>query len=205
MPLVEIIAAGAAAGQTLQGVFEKLNGSRSVVLEIDNDTGVTLKKIKDHHDNGGFAEAPSIVIPPKKADVFGSQNVGGSLFTGTEGTVTYEGDGFTLEIYWDNPFVGSNECNATLSGSKAVNYRVDKTCGVGNEKAHMRYQLFHVLYNWNRPFPITPPNAAVAGSAVTAVARTPDHIDVFWVGTDGAIGSNWGDGSGTIDLSVFNS
>ena len=45
---------------------------------------------------------------------------------------------------------------------------------------------------WNQPFPLTPPNAAQPG-AIAAVARTPDHLDVFWVGPDGAIGSNWWD------------
>jgi hypothetical protein len=29
--------------------------------------------------------------------------------------------------------------------------------------------------------------------AVTAVARTPDHLDVFWVGLDGSVGSSWWD------------
>jgi hypothetical protein len=25
------------------------------------------------------------------------------------------------------------------------------------------------------------------------VARTPEHLDVFWVGADGSVGSNWWD------------
>ena len=43
---------------------------------------------------------------------------------------------------------------------------------------------------WNNPFPIAPPGAA-QGGAVTAVARMPEHLDVFWVGPDGGIGSTW--------------
>ena len=50
---------------------------------------------------------------------------------------------------------------------------------------------------WRRPFPIAPGGFAHRG-AVTAVARTPDHLDVFWVGADGNIsttfwhkGQNW--------------
>src|SRR5262249_50700182 len=42
-------------------------------------------------------------------------------------------------------------------------------------------------------FPISKPHAARAGSPVTAVARTPLHLDVFWVTPDGAIGTNWWD------------
>ena len=51
--------------------------------------------------------------------------------------------------------------------------------------------------NWgdHRPFPITPPGAAQVGSAVAAVARTPNHLDVFWVGPDGAIATQWWDGA----------
>ena len=45
------------------------------------------------------------------------------------------------------------------------------------------------------PFAITPPSAAQAGSAVAAVSRTPYHLDVFWVGPDGAIGTQWWDGA----------
>ena len=41
------------------------------------------------------------------------------------------------------------------------------------------------------PFNIAPPGSAEEGSAITVVARMPDHLDVFWVTRDGAIGSNW--------------
>ena len=44
---------------------------------------------------------------------------------------------------------------------------------------------------WNTPFEIAP--AGSAAGAVTAVARTPDHLDVFWVGRDGSVGTNWWD------------
>ena len=44
---------------------------------------------------------------------------------------------------------------------------------------------------WNTPFEIAP--AKSAAGAVTAVARTPNHLDVFWVGLDGSVGSNWWD------------
>jgi|SRR5271166_950423 len=44
---------------------------------------------------------------------------------------------------------------------------------------------------WNTPFEIAP--AGSAQGAVAAVARTPDHLDPFWVGLDGSVGSNWWD------------
>jgi hypothetical protein len=48
--------------------------------------------------------------------------------------------------------------------------------------------------NWgdHQPFAITPP--AQAGSdEVAAASRTPNHLDVFWVGPDGAIATQWAD------------
>ncbi len=46
--------------------------------------------------------------------------------------------------------------------------------------------------NWNTPFPIAPPGSA-RGSKIAAVSRTPDHVDVFWIGRDGSVQSNWWD------------
>jgi hypothetical protein len=49
----------------------------------------------------------------------------------------------------------------------------------------------------HQPFPITPPGAARPDSPIAAVARASDHLDVFWIGPDGAIGSTWWhDGAG---------
>ncbi|MBF6346873.1 hypothetical protein IU409_25660 [Nocardia cyriacigeorgica] len=40
-------------------------------------------------------------------------------------------------------------------------------------------------------FPITAPGAAEPDSAVAVVARTPQHLDVFWITPDQAIGTRW--------------
>ncbi|MFD8148329.1 CAP domain-containing protein, partial [Streptomyces sp. NPDC059708] len=46
-------------------------------------------------------------------------------------------------------------------------------------------------------FSITPPGAAALGSGVAAVAQRNNHLDVFWVGPDGSVRSQWWDaGSG---------
>jgi len=62
--------------------------------------------------------------------------------------------------------------------------------------------------NWgdHAPFAISPPNGAQAGSTIAAVGRTPNHLDVFWIGPDGAVGSTWFDlvpGSGWGDHAPF--
>jgi hypothetical protein len=47
---------------------------------------------------------------------------------------------------------------------------------------------------WNQPFGLASAGSAEPGT-ITAVARTPDHLDVFWVGRDGSVWSNWWDAS----------
>jgi hypothetical protein len=42
---------------------------------------------------------------------------------------------------------------------------------------------------WEPDFPITRPGVARADSPIAAVTRTPNRIDVFWIGPDGGIGS----------------
>jgi hypothetical protein len=46
--------------------------------------------------------------------------------------------------------------------------------------------------NWNNPFEIAPAGSALPGS-VACVARTPNHLDVFWVAPDLSVRSNWWD------------
>src|SRR5262249_37789057 len=43
------------------------------------------------------------------------------------------------------------------------------------------------------PFPVTPPGAAVPGAGLAAVARFQNHLDVFWIGPDGAVETHWWD------------
>ena len=45
---------------------------------------------------------------------------------------------------------------------------------------------------WNVPFQVAGPMLAESGP-VTSVARTGGHLDVFWVGRDGSVWSNWWD------------
>jgi hypothetical protein len=150
MAVVEIVAAGAASAQALSAIISQLNGARSVVIEIDNNTNTILRRVRDHHDHGGFAVTPSSNIPPQHADIFGAQSNSFSLGTGTEGNVVYTFDGLAeLTISWVNPFVGGNESRGAVSGGQLALFRIVTTTGVGNTAAHMRYELFErAQANW---------------------------------------------------------
>ena len=53
MPLIEILAAGAAAAEALSAIFPQLNGARSVVIEVDNKSFWIFNRIRDNHEHGG--------------------------------------------------------------------------------------------------------------------------------------------------------
>lgn len=130
-----------AGAEAINAVLPYISGgSRSVLLEVDNNTYGNLWLVSGRHQHGGFGLLPHGRIAPRSYDVFGSKSKG--LFTGTEGRVVYEGNGVNLTVYWNNPWIGSNKCNATLSGPRAANYRVFWACGAGNKNAHMRYSVY---------------------------------------------------------------
>ena len=113
------IAASVQAGvELINAVATLLTSARSVVVEVDNNTGLTLTKIADNHDHGGFAALPHLTIPPHSVDVFGSQSKGGAVATGTEGSVTYASDGLEMLIGWTNAFAfGDNKTNIGANNS----------------------------------------------------------------------------------------
>jgi hypothetical protein len=140
----------AGAAQALLSAIQLIGGGltegRSVVIEIDNLTDTLLAKILDHHESGGFASFPEPQIPPHTADVFGSQSKGGAIATGTVGSVTYAADGLEMLIGWNNPFSGDNKTNvgannSGLSGANATRFLCRHQTGVGNQQAHMKFEL----------------------------------------------------------------
>ena len=109
---------------------------------MENHTNITLRKVTEEFSSGGFAVDPQQEIPPHMADEFGAQSKGGAFFTGAVGSVSYNGDGIGLKISWDNPFDGDNSCDAILTGASANRFKIIHTCGVGNQNAHNKYELF---------------------------------------------------------------
>jgi hypothetical protein len=74
-----------------------------------------------------------------------------------------------LDVFW----VGPDESIRTGSWDQNLNF------GLGA---------------WNAPVVVAGPGSALPG-AITAVARTPDHLDAFWVAPDQSVGTNWWDAS----------
>ena len=185
--VTDTIQAIAGAVQAVLQVLQTFNSARSCILDVENHANITLRKITDEHSHGGFAVIPQEEIPPHMADEFGSQSKGGAIATGTQGSVSYNGDGIGLVISWDNPFIGDNSCNAVLTGATASRYKIIHTCGVGNQNAHNKYELFER----------TPPNFKLKfmGNPVLIRSRfgTQGNFELMIPLTDGGITSYFRD------------
>ncbi|MGM7721568.1 LGFP repeat-containing protein [Metabacillus sp. Hm71] len=143
-------AAGSVAGavNSVASALGTINAARSVILTITNHTNTTLRKVREKLDHGGWAATPTAEIPPGQTLVFGATSSAWSIATGTEGSITYAGEGIEMTAYWNNPFIGSNSCNITVTGPNAINYIGTRECGAGNTNAQMRYELKPL------PFPV---------------------------------------------------
>lgn len=155
----------AEAVNTIKELLSSLNPDRAVILEVQNFTGQLLRLVSHEHVHGGFAETPSIEIPPGKVDVFGSKDI--SVTHGTEGNVTYESDeGFLLKVKWNNPIAGGTSCDAEVVGSKSGSFEAIEVCGAG-ATAHMQFSVRPGL----TARPIVRKGSATAG-AVSDIAAT---------------------------------
>ena len=89
------------------------------------------------------------------------------FMTGTDASVRYriaDGKNSSVYVHWDNPWDGVNSWDQNIDQAR-----------------------------WHPPFPLTPPGAAQARSPVATCSRAPEHLDVLWLGPDGAVGSTWWD------------
>jgi hypothetical protein len=141
MSLVGSLGTAAEAADAFIKVVQELNGSRTVILHVDNNTPVELRRLGDTHSSGGFQEPPQWIIPPKKADVFSARDSAFSVGTGTAGRVWYVGAGFFFTIEWSVPFIGSNSCNSWINDDIPNRYEARSVSGVGNTKVHMRFEV----------------------------------------------------------------
>ncbi|MEH7041031.1 hypothetical protein V7057_24860, partial [Bacillus pseudomycoides] len=185
--IVAIAGGAAAVSEAISKVKSALsiiNPPRSVILIFENHTNTTLRKVRENFEHGGWAVPPEGEIPPNSALIFGARSSAGSIATGTEGRITYAGDGIEVTLYWDNPFIGSNECNITISGPKAAQYRVHHACGAGDTDAQMRYELYSEVPT---PTPAAKRPSANNSKNISAVSRIPNSMEIWWVGANGSV------------------
>jgi hypothetical protein len=134
-----------------QGVFtllhSALTGARSVTIEVDNNTDLTLGRYGGlgYHKHGDYAAFPKDEIKPNDFIAFSSQNRSGWA-TGTEGYVYYTFGAFDsqafLGILWNNPYVGDNSADAILQGAGNKKYKVRFAVSQLSMLAPFRFQLF---------------------------------------------------------------
>ncbi|MFI7642788.1 hypothetical protein [Nonomuraea sp. NPDC049400] len=100
------------------------DASRSAVIEVNNATSRTLRRLRSSHAHGAFAKLPADSIGPFQSDVFGSKSSTGGIMTGTTGLVVYglDDEGTALKISWVVPFIGGNEARAEVTGPNAGFY-----------------------------------------------------------------------------------
>jgi hypothetical protein len=139
-----------AAVEIIDAISELVeDAARSVVIEINNATSQTLRRIRpsdgDGHAHGSFQSGalPKETIEPFQSDVYGSTSSAGTIGVGTEGNVWYDvdGQGTRFLVRWVLPFVGSNESGAHTEGTHADFYQVRHIISGGNDKVRARYAI----------------------------------------------------------------
>jgi hypothetical protein len=133
----------------LRTINDQLNKPRSVACIIFNLTDAPLTFAGSHHDHGGFATTPPPIINAHSGGAFGSQSDAGAIATGTEGYVNYTRPGAGVRFYWDNPWLGKNGSDATLSPG-TTGFQTWSVTGSGDQKAEMQFVLL-------QPPPSPPP------------------------------------------------
>jgi hypothetical protein len=119
------------------------------------------------------------------------------FWLGTDGSVQSAWwDNNVNRGFWNPPFVIAGPGSAdpgSLSAVARLPYQLD-VFWVGSDGS-MQSTWWDQNYNrgiWNPPFAITGPGVVEPGS-LSAVARLPYHLDVFWLGSDGSVQSAWWD------------
>ena len=105
-------------------------------------------------------------------------------------------DAFANNGRWNQPFVIAPAGNAepgTITAVARTRDHLDVFWVARDGSVWSNwYDAFANSGRWNQPFVIAPAGSAELGT-ITAVARTRDHLDVFWVARDGSVWSNWYD------------
>jgi peptidoglycan hydrolase-like protein with peptidoglycan-binding domain len=119
-------------------IFSSLDSKQKCLIEVSNDTGLTLKRLADDHSSGGFATLPEDEIPAGGKDVFISHDTG--ILRGAVGEVTYGlfPDGAQAPegrwtIRWSIPEVGDPSASQQGDGLDPATFVGRARIGDGDE------------------------------------------------------------------------
>jgi len=123
--------------------------ARSVACTLINQTGEPLTlEGPPQLDHGILTPGQA---PPPSCDGSASWSAESEGFmTGTEGRLTYRGPSGKVTVFWNNPFVGGNDYNMTLTGD----YVLVKVQG---PKVGSNVSATYVVDRKNKPAPAPPP------------------------------------------------
>jgi hypothetical protein len=99
----------AAVGTNCTGGFVQ---DPAVWLTLTNNTFLTLTRASFHLDHGSWHDLPPASIGIGQFGCWSSHASG--LFTGTEGTATYNTEAGDVTVHWDAPFIGRNSYPCTV-------------------------------------------------------------------------------------------
>lgn len=141
--------------------------ARSVACTLINQTGEPLSLAGPPQLDHGIL-TPGQAPPPSCGGSAAWSAESEGFMTGTEGRVTYRGPSGSVVLYWDNPFIGGNEYNATPAGD----YFIVKLQG---PKVGANVSATYVVDRKNKPAPAPPPEppAPAEEPAPTPAAPTP--------------------------------
>ncbi len=196
----EIAPAGAAEVGSVSSVAREVN--HLDVFWVGRD-GSVRSNWWDAYANNGAWNQPFEIAPAGAAEVGSVSSVAREVnhldvfWVGRDGSVRSNWwDAYANNGAWNQPFeiapAGAAEVGSVSSVAREVNHL--DVFWVGRDGS-VRSNWWDAYANngaWNQPFEIAPAGAAEVGS-VSSVAREVNHLDVFWVGRDGSVRSNWWD------------
>ena len=111
-------------------------GTRGIVIQISNMTGLTLALKTTNFTSGRLEPSvlPAPVVGPFSQTVFGVKSTG--IATSVVGSVIYESAGIDMLLCgFNNPFFGRNAVNVTLRGPLEATLCCQAVIGSGNHTA----------------------------------------------------------------------
>src|SRR5262245_15590334 len=168
-------------------------GMDGVATDIQNpaDVGVVISLIEQ--DNGvpeQYQELVNVRAGLSLASAMGASQEARADRLATDISNVLNGIDLPIPFALDDDHIGTQRL--ALDGSDLIAFgSKDKALVIAGDGAQYRLTFrIRRLPRWAAPFPIAPRGHAVPG-AIPAYSRHPDHIDVFWVGPDGGVGTTF--------------